>query len=170
MKPSHMLAIVGLLAISIAAVTFFGDKDASILPETLINSQKASAPKACAPIDIQIDRGNSVHGIKNDMFFAYVDLATMAPHLVCHSDDIIKTALIANVTSIVDEWWEKERFQDLSAAEIHIITIFDKDEYARASFDSAQMHGLIKLSRKDGLVAYDSDSLTFDNMRSSMNK
>lgn len=149
-------AVVVLLAV-IAAV--------AILPRL---KPGQSAPVECAPLTIVIDRANTVYGLKEDNIFAYVDLAEMAPVLSCHTDTEIQDALLPALTASVDQWWQEPRLSKAQSAQVHIISILDKDEYARANFNAAQTHGKVDFTREGGKATPQPASLTFDNMRAKL--
>lgn len=134
-------------------------------------SQSEVAPEIveaaqCTEINLEIGRANSVHGKKEGKLFGYVDLAENAENLFCHEDSDIDIAVKSAVEKAVNEWWEKDRFTDLAQAEIHIITITDKDEYARADFNAAKQHGVLKLTKNEsGEIAAEPSELDFSNMR-----
>jgi hypothetical protein len=134
---------------------------------------KSTAPQPaaeCAPIQIVIDRTNSVHGLKNGSLFAYVDLTQMAKNLACHSDTEITDALLRTLTPMVTTWWQEPRLKDVPRAEVHIISILNKDEYARANFNAALMHGKIEFAHEAGQASVTTSDLKFDNLRAEIEK
>lgn len=148
----------------------------SVLILALVGMMGVSAPlpayaaDECAETEVYIDRSNSVHGLKNGNLFAYVDLAEMVPDLSCHSDEDIQNMVLMAVSESVATWWQQERFAKIANAEIHIITILNKDEYARASFDSAQTHGKIDFVREGDNIKAMPVTLNFDSMRTAIKK
>ncbi len=101
--------------------------------------QEPAAP--CVAVEISIDNANSVHGLKDGKLFAYLDLAGYAQDLACHEDVKIQDMVAGQVTKAVAEWWKEGRLEKAQDAEVHVITILDKDEYAQASFNAALNHG-----------------------------
>lgn len=138
---------------------------------TYLQSHKGTEPAAdCKPAEVAIDRENSVHGLKDGKLFAYVDLAAMSQDLACNSDAVIQAAVATAVTTAVNEWWKEERLAKADAAEIHIISILDKDEYVKADFNAALVHGKLEYARAGGKVEAKPATLAFDNMRKALDK
>ena len=133
-------------------------------------NQSTRTTQLCPPIEIQIDRLNSVHGLKLGILFAYVDLTKDAPALICHSDAEIQAVLADVVGNSVSQWWSEDRLRTATKAEVHIITILDKDEYAKANFNSALVHGQLDYVREHGAIKPQPAKLTFDNLRSAFSK
>jgi hypothetical protein len=124
----------------------------------------------CLPIDFSISRSNSVHGLKDGLLMAYVDLAQAAPSLPCHSDAKIQEYLQKQLTLTLQKWWLENRLQSTMQAEIHIITILNKDEYARSNFNSALRHGKMIFKREEGQIKPIETKLFFDNLRTNLGK
>jgi hypothetical protein len=156
-----LVSLVVTLCLGATYLIFYGNQNAN---------QSSGVVQSCPPIEIQIDRSNSVHGLKGGILFAYVDLTRDAPALICHSDAEIQAVLADIVGSSVSQWWSEDRLRAATKAEVHIITILDKDEYAKASFNSALVHGQLDFVRESGAIKPQPAKLTFDNLRSAFSK
>lgn len=119
----------------------------------------------CPETEVVIDRSNSVHGLKEGNLFAYVDLAEVAADLNCHSDEDIQKMVMDAVTKSVTEWWQEERLSKATKAEVHVISILDKDEYAKADFNSALTHGKVEFTRDGKKIEAAPITLDFKNMK-----
>lgn len=119
----------------------------------------------CPETEVVIDRTNSVHGLKEGKLFAYVDLAAMATDLNCHNDEAIQKMVMDAVVKSVNEWWQEERLAKATIGEVHVISILDKDEYAKADFNSALTHGKIDFTRDGDKIEAAPVTLDFSNMK-----
>ena len=119
----------------------------------------------CSEINLEIGRSNSVYGKKDGKLFGYVDLAENIEDLLCYENNDINLAVKLAVEKAVNDWWKTERFIKLTQAEIHIITILDKNEYARADFNAAKLHGVLNFTKKSGKIIAGKSELDFSNIR-----
>lgn len=113
----------------------------------LLKGQSQKPVPVCAEVEISIDNGNSVHGLKDGKLFAYLDLAGYAQELACHEDARIQAMVAEKVTKSVTGWWKETRLEKARDAEVHVITILDKDEYAQAKFNAAMNHGKLEFRK-----------------------
>lgn len=151
-----VMAASGLLVV-LACLAYFTSRDEAV--KTVGTS--APVATACAELNIKIDRSNSVHGLKDGILFSYIDLNAFAPSLACHPNAAITEHLLLLVTAEVAKWWEEPRLAEADTAEVHIINILDKDEYARADFDSAIAYGVVRFRKGAAGASFESHDLAF---------
>jgi len=127
--------------------------------------QASEAKATLVTPSLTFNRDNAVFGVKNDQLYAYVDLASSAPTLhKLTSESLTKLVLDAS-SKAASEWWKSPRFSKLDSGVIDVITILNKDEYAKADFSSALMHGKVYLSRGKTGATVVRHTLNFENLR-----
>lgn len=125
-------------------------------------SAGSSAPKE--PV-VVFNRDNAVFGLKEGRLYAYVDLTSNAPELQKLDEQTLTKLVVAASVKAATEWWKTPRLSKVNAGVIDVITILNKDEYAKADFSSALMHGKIFLTRNKGGVVLERHTLDFANLR-----
>jgi hypothetical protein len=111
-----------------------------------LNGAVSGAAEAADP-RLGFNRDKAVFGIKEQELYAYVDLAGNARALQkMNAETLTKLVLDASVEA-ASGWWKAPRFSRLDTAVIDVITILNKDQYAKADFSSALMHGKVYLRR-----------------------
>ena len=113
--------------------------------------------------NLSFNRDNSVFGIKDGKLYAYVDLASNARLLRQLKTDVLTTLILDASVKSASEWWKAPRFAKINTGIIDIITILNKDEYAKADFSSAIQHGKVYLKNGKNGVMVDHHTLDFEN-------
>lgn len=150
MNARKLVVAASILCVALAGLAVYG----------LGTNNAEPQQSACPLLNIAIDRTNSVHGLKDGKLFSYVDLNEYTPSLACHSKQEIVDFLLPVVSAEVSEWWKEPRLASADTAEVHVISILNKDEYARANFGSAVTYGVIKYRREAGIakmISYEMD-------------
>ena len=110
-------------------------------------------------------KDNSVYGLKNGQLYSYVDLSGDINELKkLNEDAIVKIILNASKKSAA-EWWKLPKFSTANSGVIDVITILNKDEYAKADFSSSLQHGKVYLRRTNGEVIIEKNTLNFSNLK-----
>jgi hypothetical protein len=127
--------------------------------------QPSGANANLATPSLTFNRDNAIFGVKKGQLYAYVDLASSAPMLQkLNSESLTKLVLDAS-SKAASEWWKSPRFSKLHSGVIDVITILNKDEYAKADFSSALMHGKVYLRHGKAGATVERHTLNFENLR-----
>jgi hypothetical protein len=114
--------------------------------------------------NLSFNRDNSVVGIKDGKLYAYVDLANNARQLRQLKTDMLTTLILDASVKSASDWWKAPRFAKINTGTIDVITILNKDEYAKADFSSALQHGKVYLKNGKNGVVVDHHTLNFENL------
>lgn len=131
----------------------------------VVSGQLSGAKQEEVTPSITFNRDNSVFGIKGGQLYAYVDLARDAATLQKLDSEALTQIILDASRKAALEWWKSPRFSELDSGVVDVITILDKDEYAKADFSSALMHGKVYLKRRKNDVIVERDTLEFDSLR-----
>lgn len=148
-KPSRLRSVLAIICLC-----------GSLLPGL------ASA-KTCEKISgLKFTQDNTVTGLKDKQLYMYVDLSSDAEALRCLTEPVIIKMVLKAAQEAAEKSWVQSKFAHTNNGVIDVITILNKDEYAKADFASALRHGQVKFVRKNAKVAVESNSLTFKNLLS----
>lgn len=126
-----------------------------------------SSAKTCQKISgLKFTQDNTVTGLKDKQLYMYVDLSSDAEALRCLTEPVIIKMVLKAAQDAAEKSWVQPKFAQTGKGVIDVITILNKDEYAKADFASALRHGQVKFVRENAKVTVESNSLTFKNLLS----